>query len=138
MVGSRRAERCAIRQNAGSGADRKLAERQQVRIDLELRQAIAERRQTGGAAADQPVEIAFLLLQVPRLQEQPFPQTTLFSHSISLTAGLAWCRGKLDAVALGSDGYCRRLVSGKIAIGSPGRVLEISVCRENAQSVHGL
>ena len=65
------AERRAVRQDAGGGADRELAERQQVGVELELRQAVAERAQPGRAAADQPLEIALLLLQMLRLQEQP-------------------------------------------------------------------
>ena len=64
------AERGAVGKNARGTAYRELPQSQQVGVDLQLGQPVAERRQTGRAAAHQAFDVAFLLLQVLRLQEQ--------------------------------------------------------------------
>ena len=94
------AERRAVGQQAGDAAHRELAERQQVGVEFKLRQTPGERAQPGGAGPHQPFEIAVLLLQVLRLEEQPSVQTTLFSQLIVRNRALAGARLGLDGDAV--------------------------------------
>ncbi len=65
-------ERRAVRHDPGGRAHGELAERQHVGVEVELRQPPAERAHGPGAGAHQAVEVAVLLLEVLRLEEQAF------------------------------------------------------------------
>ena len=83
------AEGRAVGKDAGGAAQRELAQGEQVGVDLHLGQAVGEGAQPGGAAAHQAFDVAVLLLEVLRLEEQALRPDDLVLPAHAQGPGLA-------------------------------------------------
>src|SRR6185437_10072142 len=71
-IGIRHGEGCAVGKHTACPAQRELADREQVALDLELHESPRIRTQSAHAALDVVLEVALLLLEMLRAQKQPF------------------------------------------------------------------
>ncbi len=89
------AERGAVGQHAGGGAHREFSQRDQVGVEVELGQPPTERAEGRGADAHQAFEVAVVLLQVLRLEEQTLGPDDLVLPAHDQDAGLRAAAGSV-------------------------------------------